>query len=58
MYYHPIFNYTMSGRKFEKILKCFNSSEGISINPCDRLHKILTLVDILKKKILILFQPL
>ncbi|CAI6355744.1 unnamed protein product [Macrosiphum euphorbiae] len=57
MYYHPIFNYTMSGRKFEKILRCFNSSEGVSINPCDRLHKVSTLVDILKNKFQSNFSP-
>ncbi|KAF0725559.1 piggyBac transposable element-derived protein 4-like [Aphis craccivora] len=57
MYYHPIFNYTMSGRKFEKILRCFNISEGISINPCDRLHKVSTLVDILKNKFQSNFSP-
>jgi len=47
----------MSGKKFEKILRCFNSSEGISINPCDKLHKVSTLVDILKNKFQSNFSP-
>lgn len=57
MYYHPIFNYTMSGRKFEKILRCFNCSEGIAINPCDRLYKVSTLIDMLKNKFQSNFSP-
>jgi len=35
LYYHPIFNATMSGRKFEKILRSLNCSEDVSLNTRD-----------------------
>lgn len=48
--YHPIFPYTMSGRRFEQILGTLNCSEGVSIDKNDRLAKISPLLLILIKK--------
>lgn len=49
--YHPIFNYTMSGRRFETILSCLNCSEGtISTDDTDRLRKISTLFNLIITK--------
>jgi hypothetical protein len=50
LYYHPIFNATMSGRKLEKILRSLNCSEGVSLNTRDRLYKSKILMDKLMKK--------
>jgi len=49
--YHPIFNYTMSGRRFKTILSCLNCSEGtISTDDTDRLRKISTLFNLIITK--------
>lgn len=57
LYYHPIFGATMSGRKFERILRSLNSSEGINVNISDRLHKVSTLLYKLIKKFQDSFSP-
>lgn len=48
--YHPIFPYTMSGRRFEQILGSLNCSEGGSFDESDRLLKISPLLIMLIKK--------
>lgn len=47
----------MSGRKFEKILRSLNCSEGISVNTRDRLFKVTTLLNKLIKKFQESFSP-
>ncbi|CAI6360220.1 unnamed protein product [Macrosiphum euphorbiae] len=57
LYYHPIFNATMSGRKFEKILRSLNCSEGLNLNTRDRLYKVTVLMNKLIKKFQDSFSP-
>ncbi|KAJ8930820.1 hypothetical protein NQ314_016352 [Rhamnusium bicolor] len=47
LYYCPVFHYTMSGRRFEQLLRCFSCSSGQAVDPRDKLNKISPLLNIL-----------
>lgn len=55
--YHPIFPFSMSGRRFEQILGALNCSEGIPVDIKDRLAKISPLLITLIKKFKISYSP-
>lgn len=45
LYYHPVFSYVMSGRRYEQLLRCFNCTNDR--DNTDRLNKISELLKIL-----------
>lgn len=47
LYYAPVFHYTLSGRRFEDILRCFSCAYSQQINKSDRLNKVRPLLNIL-----------
>lgn len=55
LYYHPIFGATMSGRRFEQILRCF-SCELVEDTE-DKLTKVRPLVDMMRKSFQEAFSP-
>lgn len=57
LHYHPVFPATMSGKKFEHILRCFNSFEGTPVNRADRLHKVSLILEKLINNFQANFSP-
>jgi len=55
--YHPIFSFTMSGRRFEQILGALNCSEGVAVEVNDRLVKISPLFNMIIKKFQSSYSP-
>lgn len=55
LYYHPIFGATMSGRRFEQILRCFSCQ--ITESSEDKLTKIRPLVDMIRDSFQKAFSP-
>lgn len=55
LYYHPIFGATMSGRRFEQILRCFSCE--LTKNTEDKLTKIRPLVDMIRESFQKAFSP-
>lgn len=45
LYYRPIMHHTLSGRRFEELLRCFSCSHGQIQNPIDKLKKVRPLLD-------------
>lgn len=54
LYYHPIFSATMTARRFEQILRCFNCS---SDNNDDTLGKVIILLNKIIKNSQAMFYP-
>lgn len=50
LYYHPIFQMTMSGRRFEQLLRCLNVECNEELYHIDRLKKIKHFMNTLMKK--------
>lgn len=61
LYYRPVFSATMSGRRFETILRCFNthSDPNISTEPSsdDRLIKVRPLLDTMIQRFSAAYSP-
>lgn len=55
--YHPIFSFTMSGRRFEQILRVLHCSKGVPVEMNDRLVKISTLFIMLIRKFQFSYSP-
>ncbi|CAK9827573.1 PiggyBac transposable element-derived protein 4 [Anthophora retusa] len=54
LYYHPIFGASMTGRRFEQLLRCLNC-ESVAIN--DRLSKIFDLLKLVNGSFQTVYKP-
>ncbi|KAJ8933042.1 hypothetical protein NQ314_014282 [Rhamnusium bicolor] len=57
LYYCPVFHYTMSGRRFEQLLRCFSCSYGQAVDPRDKLNKISPLLNRLLLNFRLTYYP-
>ena len=57
LYYAPVFHHTLSGRRFEQLLRCFSCAYGYERQPGDKLHRITPLMDLLLLKFRNAYYP-
>ena len=55
LYYAPVFHHTLSGRRFEQLLRYFSCGYGYEPQPGDKLHRITPLMDLLLLKFSLCF---
>ena len=55
LYYHPVFSYVMSGRRYEQLLRCFNCTN--EKDNTDRLNKVSELLKILLRNYQSAYSP-
>lgn len=57
LYYSPIFHHTLSGRRFEEMLRCFSCCYGREVDLADRLNKVSCLMNKLLSNFRNAFYP-
>lgn len=45
LYYAPIFHHTLSGRRYEEMLRCFSCCYALEVDISDKLHKVNPLLE-------------